>query len=128
MDGGPGGAGEMGRGMGGGAMGGGPGGRGGMHGGGMGVVTKASSSSLTIEPLMGREDSVTVKLGDDVEVYERGNDGPGDIESATVSDIDEGDIVAVRPNRDEAREESDASDDDTKTIEASEIIILHNGE
>lgn len=113
---------------------GGPGGRGGgMRGGGMGVVTKASSSSITIEPLAGPDQTVTVKLGDGVDVYRRGPDGPGDIEQAKVSDIDAGDIVAVRPDRADSEDADDAGDaeeaeDENRTIDAGDIIILRDGE
>jgi hypothetical protein len=93
----------------------------GRQGGVMGVVTKASSTELTVDPLRGGggdTSSVTVTLGSDTKVYRQGSDGR---EDAKVSDIDTGAIVGVRAS-------GGASDGDSSSIAADEVMILRAGD
>ncbi|MCW2927012.1 MAG: hypothetical protein JWM86_980 [Thermoleophilia bacterium] len=119
------------RGMAGGGMRGGHGGgmRGG-HGGGMGVVTGIEGDELTIEPLGGPVEEVTAALDDDTEIKRRGDDGAGDIEDAERSDLDEGDIVAIRGDRDddEDADGAEGADDAAATVDADTVVILRDAE
>lgn len=120
-------------GMRGGMPGGGPGTKGGMgrggHGG-AGVVESASADELTIAPLGGRIEELTVNLDDDTEVKVRGGNGAGDIEDAEVSDIDEGDIVMVLGTPGDV--DDDGGDDEdaasSATIDAKAVVILRDGD
>jgi hypothetical protein len=93
------------------------GGRG--HGGGvMGVVTQASSTELTVDPLRGGDDDasndVTVKLGADTKVYSMGANGR---EDAKASDIAKGAMVGVRSG-------DAGSSSSSGSITASAVMIL----
>ncbi len=120
-------------GRGGGMFGGGAGEPGGAMGrgghGGAGVVESASDDELTVAPLGGSIEELTVKLDDDTEVKLRGDDGARDLEDADVSDIDEGDIVMVMGEPDDG--DGDGDDDDsatTATIDAKRVVILRSGD
>ncbi len=118
-------------GMQGGMPGGGPGEHGGMgrggHGG-AGVVESVSSDELTVAPLGGRIEELTVKLGDDTEVKQRGDDGAGDVEDAKVSDIDEGDIVMVLGAPGDSEADADDEDATSATVDAKVVVILRDGD
>lgn len=113
-----------------GGFGGGPGARDGRGhgGGGAGVVESASDDELTISPLGGRIEELTVNLDDDTEVTQRGDDGARDVEDAAVSDIDEGDIVMVLGEPADNEDGDDEDADTTATIDATAVIILRDGD
>ena len=102
-------------------------GRGG-HGGGAGVVESASDDELTVAPLGGRIEELTVKLDDDTEVKVRGDDGADDLEDAEASDIDEGDIVMVLGAPGDVEDGDDEDAATTATIDAKAVVILRNGD
>jgi hypothetical protein len=99
--------------------------------GGAGVVESVSDDELTIAPLGGRIEELTVRLDDDTEVKARGDDGARDIEDASVSDIDEGDIVMALGSPDDTDDDDEDADEDaatTATLDAKVIVILRDGD
>ena len=92
-----------------------PGGRMGGHGGTMGVVTSVSDDAIQLNELRSG-DSVTVRIDDETDVHTR------DQQDATVDDLAEGMVVAVRATDDDRSD--DAADDESDTLTAADIVVL----